>query len=91
MKNVINLSADKARIVNSDGFDGVYKKYRVVKGDTLSRIANLNNTTVEFLAKVNDIENVDLIEIDQVLYIPEKLEEDEKKDLTVVKKTFVDK
>ena len=84
MKTIINIAEGKARITGTDGFDGVYTKYKVVKGDTLGRIARDNNTTVEFLAKVNDIENVDLIEIDQVLYIPEKLEE-VKKEVTVNK------
>ena len=72
MKSVIGLGVGKFKIVNSDGFDGTYTKYTVVKGDTLGAIARDNETTVEFLAKVNDIENVDLIEVDQVLYIPVK-------------------
>ena len=90
MKNVINLGSEKARIVNSDGFDGVYNKYKVVKGDTLGKIAKENGTTVEFLAKVNDIENVDLIEVDQVLYIPTK-EEEPKKEATVINTKAVEK
>ena len=73
-KSVIGLGEGKFRVVNSDGVDGVYTKYVVVKGDTLGAIARDNDTTVELLAKVNDIDNVDLIEIDQVLYIPSKEE-----------------
>ena len=38
-------------------------------GDTLSEIAETYNTTVEKLAKLNNIKNVDLIFIDQVLVI----------------------
>ena len=43
--------------------------YTVKPGDTLSEIAETYNTTVEKLAKLNNIKNVDLIFIDQVLVI----------------------
>lgn len=72
MKTVIGVADGKVRIVNSDGFDGLYSKYTVVAGDTLGKIAAANDTTVELLAKVNEIENVDLINVDQVLLIPVK-------------------
>ena len=74
MKSVIGAGEGKFRIINSDGFDGIYTRYKVVKGDTLWKIAQANDTTVATLAKVNDIENPDLIEVDQLLYIPEKVE-----------------
>ena len=74
-KSVIGAGDGKFKVINSDGFDGIYTKYKVVKGDTLGKIAKDNDTTVEFLAKVNDIENVNLIEVDQVLLIPSKEEE----------------
>ena len=45
------------------------KTYTVKPGDTLSEIAETHNTTVEKLAKLNNIKNVDLIFIDQVLII----------------------
>ena len=45
------------------------KTYTVKPGDTLSEIAETYNTTVEKLAKLNNIKNVDLIFIDQVLII----------------------
>ena len=45
------------------------KTYTVKPGDTLSEIAETYNTTVEKLAKLNNIKNVDLIFIDQVLVI----------------------
>lgn len=86
-KSVIGLGGNKFRIINSDGFDGVYTRYTVVKGDTLGKIAKEFDTTVETLAKVNEIENVNLIEIDQLLYIPTK--EEEKKEETTVKKETV--
>ena len=45
------------------------KTYTVKAGDTLSEIAETYNTTVEKLAKLNNIKNVDLIYVDQVLVI----------------------
>ena len=45
------------------------KTYIVKPGDTLSEIAETHNTTVEKLAKLNNIKNVDLIFVDQVLVI----------------------
>lgn len=46
--------------------------YTVKKGDTLSGIALLHNTTVEALASTNGIQNVNLIHMGQVLQIPTK-------------------
>lgn len=43
--------------------------YTVVKGDTLTKIANRYNTTVAALVKLNNIKNKDLIIIGQVLTI----------------------
>lgn len=43
--------------------------YTVVKGDTLSKIANRYNTTVNELVKLNDIKNPNLIIIGQKLII----------------------
>ena len=45
------------------------KTYTVKPGDALSEIAETYNTTVEKLAKLNNIKNVDLIYVDQVLVI----------------------
>ena len=75
----INLTDGTVRVLASDGFDGIYKKYTVVRGDTLGKIAAEYGTTVECLAKVNEIANVNLIEVDQELLVPavvaEKTEE----------------
>lgn len=43
--------------------------YKVVKGDTLSEIAQKYNTTVDNLAKLNNIRNIHLIYVGQVLTI----------------------
>lgn len=48
-----------------------YKTYTVVKGDTLSEIAVRFGTTVSYLAKLNNIKNVNLIYVGQVLKISE--------------------
>lgn len=45
------------------------KTYTVKPGDTLSEIAETYNTTVEKLAKLNNIKNIHLIYVDQVLVI----------------------
>ena len=43
------------------------KTYTVKSGDTLSKIAKDNNTTVEKLVKINNIENANLIYTGQVI------------------------
>ena len=48
-----------------------YKTYTVVRGDTLSEIAQRYGTTVSYLAKLNNIRNVNLIYVGQVLKISE--------------------
>ncbi len=50
-----------------------YETYTVVRGDTLSEIAARYNTTVSYLAKLNNIANVNLIYVGQVLKIKEKV------------------
>lgn len=50
-----------------------YETYKVVRGDTLSEIAVRFNTTVSYLAKLNNIKNVNLIYVGQVLKIKEKV------------------
>ena len=48
-----------------------YKTYTVVRGDTLSHIALRFGTTVSYLARLNNIKNVNLIYVGQVLKISE--------------------
>ena len=48
-----------------------YKTHTVVKGDTLSAIAKKYGTTVNYLVKLNNIANVNLIYVGQVLKISE--------------------
>ena len=45
--------------------------YRVVKGDTLSRIAAAHNVTVKQLTATNQITNANLLRVGQVITIPE--------------------
>lgn len=58
--------------------------YTVVKGDTLSKIANLFNTTVQELKSLNNLTS-DIIQIGQVLQIPTKITTPTYKTYTVVK------
>lgn len=55
-----------------------YKKYVVQKGDTLTKIALKFGTTWEVLAKINNIENPNLIYVGQIILVPdsEGLEEE---------------
>ena len=48
-----------------------YRTHTVVRGDTLSEIAQHYGTTVSYLAKLNNIRNVNLIYVGQVLKISE--------------------
>ena len=48
-----------------------YKTHKVVWGDTLSEIAQRYGTSVSYLAKLNNIRNVNLIYVGQVLKISE--------------------
>ena len=73
----INLTDGTVRVLASEGFDGIYKTYKVVRGDTLGKIAKEYGTTVEALAKVNEIANVNLIEVDQELLVPATVAEKE--------------
>ena len=46
--------------------------YKVKSGDSLSKIAKSNNTTVEALAKDNNISDTNLIRTGQIINIGEK-------------------
>lgn len=52
-------------------FNGFGEVYTVVSGDTLGKIAKKYNTTVDAIAKQNNIQDVDKIEVGQVLNIGE--------------------
>ena len=47
-------------------------EYKVASGDTLSKIARDNNTTVNALAELNNIENVDSLAVGQDLLLSKK-------------------
>lgn len=46
------------------------RQYTVQRGDTLAKIASTHNTTVELIAKENNIVNPNLIRVGQLLTIP---------------------
>jgi len=52
-----------------DRYDTLHTIYRVQRGNTLSQIAREYNTTVEDLAELNDIKNVNLIFVGEMLRI----------------------
>lgn len=60
---------------SSNNSDDSYITYTIKKGDTLSEIAKEYNTSVSELAKINDIEDVDLIYAGRTLKIPKNKEE----------------
>lgn len=45
--------------------------YTVKKGDTLTKIAQITNTTVRELVSLNGIKNPNIIRVGQVLKLPE--------------------
>ena len=46
--------------------------YKVKKGDTLSKIAEKNGTTVTTLSAINQIANVNKIQVGQLLTLPSR-------------------
>ena len=78
--DAFKLMVDKAKEPNSNNFDVevplkredvIKNKYTVSSGDTLSKIAKDNNTTVGELVTLNNIENPSLIRINQELILPD--------------------
>ena len=65
------ITYENETISNNDFVDNTEKIdfYIVKRGDTLSKIAKLCNTTVEKIAKDNNIKNVNLIYVNQKLVI----------------------
>ena len=71
---------DKTKVLNDGGYNWIKTDileateenvtYTVKKGDTLSKIANMYNTTVDAIASLNNIKNKNLIIIGQKLLIP---------------------
>lgn len=77
---------DSVNVINGGGYDWIKTDslkeqtdttnyYTTVKGDTLYMLARRFNTTVNELAKINNIKNVNLISIGQKLVIPSYKEE----------------
>ena len=60
--------------------------YIVQSGDTLSKIAREFDTTVEILASINNISNVNLIFTGELLYVPNQMANDMSYTLYVVKR-----
>ena len=70
-----NTNTKSPNTDTSNNSDDNYITYTIKKGDTLSEIAKEYNTSVSELAKINNIENVDLIYAGNKLKIPKNKEE----------------
>lgn len=64
MKEAINRSVAQAQ--------SAAKVHTVKKGDTLTKLAKDNNTTIQAIVEANGIVDPDLIKVDQTLVIPPK-------------------
>ena len=64
--NINKATANKNNISNNK------KQYIVSKGDTLTKIAHNNNTTLNDLVKINNIKDINSISIGQVINIPKR-------------------
>ena len=64
----IDGSADAAQEISSE--PAASTEYTVVAGDNLTKIAKSNNTTVDAIAKLNGIKDVNKIQVNQKLKIP---------------------
>ncbi len=58
------------QVLHLTALEPITATYTVVKGDTLSKIAKRYKTSVEALAAMNNISNVNLIRVGQVLKLP---------------------
>ena len=68
----IAVSSNTTTSSNKTSANSSYVTYKVKKGDTLSKIAKANNTTIDALVKLNAIKNPNVINIGDVLKIAEK-------------------
>lgn len=65
----IMITACAGSLTGSKQASGVY--HRVKKGETLYRIAQVYHVSLQQLAEVNNIDNIESIEADRVLFIPD--------------------
>lgn len=68
-KLIIDDNINKST-ANQNNISNNKKQYIVSKGDTLTKIAHDNNTTLDELAKINNIKDINSISIGQVINIP---------------------
>ena len=70
MSQTIEEEARMVKNVKESKSGFVKSKWNVKPGDTLWKIAKMFKSTVEDIAKINDIEDVNKISVGQQLYIP---------------------
>lgn len=68
-KLIIDDNINKST-ANQNNISNNKRQYIVSKGDTLTKIAHDNNTTLDELAKINNIKDINSISIGQVINIP---------------------
>lgn len=66
--NIIKISVKKD-IKNIENIENCFIEYKVKFGDTLSQLAKRYNTTVKKIANDNNIKNINLILVNQNLFI----------------------
>lgn len=69
-KKIISLSLATTILSSSIPFSVSASEYKVQRGDNLTKLSKLYDTTIEAFVELNNIKNRDLIYIDQILQIP---------------------
>ena len=70
--NVVILTNDEIGLAEGGAATQKYIRYTIVKGDTLSKLARIYNTTVDELVRINHIPDRNLIITGHTLLIPVK-------------------
>lgn len=69
-QKVLNKRKNYEQVIEEPSKPNPYQVYKVQSGDTLSKIANQFNTTVQVLAKLNNITNINRIHVNQEIKLP---------------------
>ena len=65
-----SVSSNNASYNESSNYTSTYNTYKIVSGDTLSKIAQRFDTTYQELARINGISNPNIIQVGQVIKVP---------------------
>lgn len=72
IKNPINFEEENNNNNNNNNETNEFQNYTIKYGDTLTSIANMFGTTYEYLAKINNIPNPNIIFAGQTIKVPKK-------------------